>query len=184
LWQSKSEELNTTVNEKDKSLEEIRKKQENILSQAQNYQAKVKDLEAAKGQFSQKNKMLFKDNLLLKRKVESYPRKLYQVALMKNRLLKENAILHYNLGVFYLQRQEYAEAIVEFEKVLQLNPNDAATHYNLGIIYADYMGNRTKAITHFKRYIMGVSKDDKDAERAKKYILTWEAWEDDKVERR
>ncbi|MFH1640650.1 MAG: tetratricopeptide repeat protein, partial [Candidatus Omnitrophota bacterium] len=182
-WQIKTEEFAVAFNEKEKTIEDAKRREENVINQMQNYQAKSKDLEAGKEQLSQKNKMLFKDNMLLKRKLESYPRKLYQIALMKDRLLKENAVLHYNLGVFYLQRQEYNEAIVEFEKVLELNPNDAATHYNLGIVYADYLGNRNKAIMHFKRYIMGASKDDKDAERAKKYILTWEMWEDEKVER-
>ena len=36
---------------------------------------------------------------------------------------------------------------------------------------------------HFKRYLMGAPKDDRDAERAKKYLLTWETWEDEKLEK-
>jgi tetratricopeptide (TPR) repeat protein len=115
--------------------------------------------------------------------MESYPRKLSQVAVLKDRLLKENAVLHYNLGVFHIKRQEYNEAISEFEKTLELNPNDPATHYNLGVIYADFLNNRTKAIMHFKRYLMGAPKDDRDVERARKYLLTWETWEDEKLER-
>jgi len=122
------------------------------------------------------NKMLFKDNKFLKSKINAYVDRLSKSEVLRDRLFKENAVLHYNLGVFYLQRQEYNTAITEFEKVLELNPNDAATHYNLGLIYADYLNNKAKAILHFKRYL-AIEPNDKDAERAKKYILTWEKWE-------
>jgi hypothetical protein len=30
---------------------------------------------------------------------------------------------------------------------------------------------------HFKKYLMSAPPKDKDVERAKKYILTWETWE-------
>ena len=72
------------------------------------------------------------------------------------------------------------EAIAEFEKVLDLNPSDNATHYNLGIIYAEYLNNKPKAILHFKRYLLNASQEDKDTQRAKKYIMTWEKWEEGK----
>jgi tetratricopeptide (TPR) repeat protein len=85
------------------------------------------------------------------------------------------------LRVFYSQKQEYEEPIAEFNKVLELNPNDAASHYNLGLIYAEYLNNKPKAILHFKRYLNVANKTDKDIERAKKYILTWETWEEDKL---
>jgi tetratricopeptide (TPR) repeat protein len=119
------------------------------------------------------------DNKRLAQEIEENARKVSQVALLKDRLIKENAVLHYNLGVVYLQRQEFNEAIGEFQKVLELNPNDAATHYNLGIIYADYLGNKPKAILHFKKYL-ALDPKDKDADRARKYILTWETWQEDK----
>jgi len=63
---------------------------------------------------------------------------------------------------------------------LELNPNDAATHYNLGIIYSEYLDNKSKAIAHFKRYL-AIEPNDKDADKAKRYILTWEKWQDEKM---
>jgi chromosome segregation ATPase len=171
---AKGEELNSALTEKEKNIKEL-------ISRVQNYQLKMAESEATKSQLQDKNKMLFRDNKFFNRKVDIYGRRLAQVALLKDRLLKENAVLHYNLGVFYLQRQEYNEALVEFEKVLELNPNDAATHYNLGLIYAEYIGNKAKAILHFKRYLL-LDPRDKDADKAKKYILTWETWQDEKVE--
>ena len=63
-------------------------------------------------------------------------------------------------------------------------PNDSATHYNLGILYADYLNDRSKAIMHFKRYLESAPKGDKDVDRAKKYILTWELWEQEDLEKK
>ena len=171
---AKGEEANAALTEKEKNIKEL-------ISRVQNYQLRMAESETTKSQTQDKNKMLFRDNKFLNRKVDIYGRRLAQVALLKDRLLKENAVLHYNLGVFYIQRQEYNEALVEFEKVLELNPNDAATHYNLGLIYAEYIGNKAKAILHFKRYLL-LDPKDKDVDKAKKYILTWETWQDEKVE--
>jgi tetratricopeptide (TPR) repeat protein len=181
-WRIKNDEFAVVLQDKEKSIADLKKDEDNVISQVRNSQAKLKELEELNGLLYEKNKILTKDNRLLKQKVESYPRKLYQVALLKDRLLKENAVLHYNLGVYCIQKQEYNDAIAEFDKVLELNPNDAATHYNLGIVYADYLNDKTKAILHFKRYL-AINPNDKDAERAKKYILTWETWEDEKIER-
>ncbi|MFA5157424.1 MAG: tetratricopeptide repeat protein [Candidatus Omnitrophota bacterium] len=171
---SKRDEMNAALMEKEKNIKEL-------VSRVQNYQMKMAESEGTRQQVQDKNKMLFKDNKLLIKKIDVYGRRLAQVALLKDRLLKENAVLHYNLGVFYLQRQEYNDALVEFEKVLELNPNDAATHYNLGLIYAEYIGNKNKAILHFKRYL-NLDPKDKDADKAKKYILTWETWQDEKID--
>ena len=144
--------------------------------QLDGYQDELQRLEDLRNELHERNLLLLRDNKLLKSKVDKYPRKMYQVAVLKDRLLKENAVLHYNLGVFYTQKQDYNNALVEFEKVLELNPNDPATHYNLGVIYAEFLNNKPKAMMHFKRYLASAPKD-KDAERAKKYLLTWEKWE-------
>jgi len=163
---------------------EAQKKQEALAVQVSDKDKAIDDLQARVGDYpalKERNRILFKDNKLFRQKIDGYSRKLYQVAILKDRLLKENAVLHYNLGVYYLQKQQYGEAIAEFEKDLELNPDDAPAHYNLGLIYAEYMDNKPKAIKHFKRYIV-LDPRDKDADRAKKYIMTWEMWQDEKIE--
>ena len=178
MQRKKNEDFAADSEEKDAIIASLRQHENRLLTQAKGCEEKVRALDSEKENLTQRNKTLFHANKFLKEKVEVYPRKLAQVALLKDRLLKENGVLHYNLGVFHIQRQEYSEAIVEFDKVLELTPNDPATHYNLGIVYADYLNDRTKAIKHFKRYLLGTPKDDKDAERAKKYLLIWEKWEE------
>ncbi|MDD5745977.1 MAG: tetratricopeptide repeat protein, partial [Candidatus Omnitrophica bacterium] len=109
--------------------------------------------------------------------LKSIPNKLAELERDVNALRRENNMLHYNLGVFYTQRQEYTLAIDEFNKALKLNANDASTHYNLGIIYSRYIIDETKAVSHFKHYL-ALAPNDKDATRAKEYLLIWGAKDD------
>jgi chromosome segregation ATPase len=173
-WQKNQQELAGEINNKDKSIQDLK-------ASVKEYPSKLDEMKKLNAEIQERNKVLFNDNKLFKKKIDGYSRKLYQVAVLKERLLKENAILHYNLGVFYLQQQQYNEAIREFEKDLEFNPDDAAAHYNLGLIYAEYLDNKPKAIKHFKRYIT-LDPKDKDVDRAKKYVMTWEMWQDDNVE--
>jgi tetratricopeptide (TPR) repeat protein len=85
--------------------------------------------------------------------------------------------MHYNLGVFYTKNKEYPRAIAEFEKSIELNPEDPYAHFNLGYIYAEYLVDRPKAIVNFRKYLSLLKTDDKDADWVKKYILTWQTWE-------
>ncbi|KPK97829.1 MAG: hypothetical protein AMJ95_07125 [Omnitrophica WOR_2 bacterium SM23_72] len=194
-----NEQLANTIKEKDKTVadlldtyktkelvwkNEISQKEaalSKLETDLEDYPSQMDKLKKQNTLLKERNELMFKDNKLFQKKLQGYSRKLYKVALLKDRLLKENAVLHYNLGVYYLQKQQYPEAIREFQKDLELNPNDAAAHYNLGLIYAEYFDDKAKAISHFKRYIT-LDPQDKDADRAKKYILTWEMWQDEKVE--
>ncbi len=45
------------------------------------------------------------------------------------------ASAHYKLGISYLNEQMNQEAFVEFQKAVELNPNDREVHYALGHIY-------------------------------------------------
>jgi tetratricopeptide (TPR) repeat protein len=85
--------------------------------------------------------------------------------------------MHYNLGVFYMREKNYPRAIAEFEKALELTPDDAYAHFNLGYIYAEYVVNRPKAIEHFRNYLRLAKKGDKDVDWVKKYIISWETWQ-------
>lgn len=179
-WEGKISEFESILKEKDKAIGGLKQYQEEIINQSQSQQGNLREMETVLSQLQRKNKILLGDNKMLKKKVAEYPGKFSKLAVLKDRLVKDNSVLHYNLGVFHIQKQEYNEAISEFEKVLDLNPADSATHYNLAIIYAEYLANRPKAILHFKRYLLNAGKGDKDVERANKYIMTWEKWEEGK----
>jgi chromosome segregation ATPase len=91
------------------------------------------------------------------------------------KLPDENATLHYNLSVLYAQNQDYPKAIAELEKVIELKPSDGEAYYNLGVIYGEYLNNRKKAIQYFKKYL-ALSPKDADADRIRKYVLTYETF--------
>ena len=118
-----------------------------------------------------------KKNRGLENKLEDMPRRMAELARENKILVKSTALMHYNLGVFYTQNKDFNRAIPEFEKAVELNPDDSASYFNLGYIYAEHLENRAKAITYFRQFLKLTKKDDKDADWVKRYILTWQTWE-------
>ena len=116
-------------------------------------------------------------NRILEKKAEQMPTRFAEISRQNKTLLKETALMHYNLGVFYTKNKEYTRAVAEFEKSVELNPDDAASYFNLGYICAEYLVNRPKAIGYFRKFLSLVKSEDKDVDWVKKYILTWQTWE-------
>lgn len=48
-----------------------------------------------------------------------------------------NAVTYFNMGVAYVKKRDYAQAIAAYLKSAALNPADARVHYNLGYAYDD-----------------------------------------------
>jgi tetratricopeptide (TPR) repeat protein len=117
-----------------------------------------------------------KKNKAFEKQVIDMPVKFAEVARQNTALVRETANMHYNLGVFYMKQKDYSRAVSEFEKSIELTPDDTYAHFNLGYIYAEYLVSRPKAVEHFRQYLRLAKKDDKDVDWVKKYILTWEAW--------
>jgi chromosome segregation ATPase len=118
-----------------------------------------------------------KKNKALEQEVKNMPSKFTEIARQNKRLIQETSQMHYNLGVFYTKNKQYDRAIVEFEKVIEVDPNDSYAYFNLGYIYAEYVVNRQKAITNFRHYLRLAKSEDKDKDWVKKYLLTWETYE-------
>jgi len=110
-------------------------------------------------------------------KLSESPAKLAELASQNKALTEQTATMHYNLGVFYTRQKEYSRAAVEFQKTIDLKPDDPQAHFNLGYIYAEHIVDRPKAVKHFQEYLQYVKKDDEDVDWVKRYILTWQAWE-------
>lgn len=118
---------------------------------------------------------LKKENKYLAQEATHFPKKFADLARHNRKLVKETADMHYNLGVANIKSKEYGRAIKEFEKVLELKPQDAYANYNLGYIYAEQVVDREKAIKYFQSYLAYAS-DARDANWVRKYILTWQTW--------
>ena len=138
------------------------------------YKRQIKIMTNDLEEIKSKVKRLMHENKILKiRATDKNVTNRSQLIALNKKLLKENAVLHYNQGVFYTQTQNYEKAIEEFLKDIKINPNDAEAHYNLAVIYGEYLEQADKAVAHFKRYIT-LSPNDRDADRARKYMLTYE----------
>jgi eukaryotic-like serine/threonine-protein kinase len=57
---------------------------------------------------------------------------------------------HYELGVFYYRQRRYADAAGEFERVLEITPDNALAHATLGGML-QLLGKDAEAETHLKR---------------------------------
>ena len=117
-----------------------------------------------------------KKNKRLELEALNVPKKFAEIGRQNKILLKDTAQMHYNLGVFYTKNKEYDRAVAEFEKVVEINPDDSYAQFNLGYIYAEYLVNRDKAVEHFRHYLTLAKSDDKDIDWVKKYLLTWETF--------
>ncbi len=116
------------------------------------------------------------ENSQLRRERRAIPKDVTRLAQQHERLIKETADMHYNMGVMFNDNKQYQRALVEFSKVLELRPDDADAVHNLGVIYADYLPNREKSIAYFRRYLE-LNPDASDANWVKQYIASWQAWE-------
>jgi tetratricopeptide (TPR) repeat protein len=174
-----------------KKIAELRRKNTEILKDFRRLESKIKRLEEAKldsaaeaeiyrrqlNDYKKRYEQALKKNRILEKKIAQMPKKFAELARENKILIKQTALMHYNLGVFYTENKQYSRAIAEFEKAIELNPDDPYAHYNLGYIYAEYLVSRPKAIEHFRQYLRLAKTGDKDVDWVKKYILTWQTWE-------
>ncbi len=86
--------------------------------------------------------------------------------------LKREALLHYNLGVYYLKNDRFKEALDEFLESYGIIPDDPDTVYNIGLIYRYYIYDYEKARDYFTQYLKlnPASKDSKVIEKILKEI--------------
>jgi tetratricopeptide (TPR) repeat protein len=165
---------NIALSRSAKQLEDrIKKLQEEKLNndaQQEIYRMQIKE-------FKKRYEKALTRNRALEKKSEQMPTRFAEISRQNKTLLKETALMHYNLGVFYSKNKEYTRAMAEFDKSVELNPDDAASYFNLGYISAEYLVNRPKAIAYFRKFLSLVKTEDKDVDWVRKYILTWQTWE-------
>ena len=88
---------------------------------------------------------------------------------LQESLDKERNDFCYNLGVAYTKARMYDEAIMEYEKALALDPDNAEANYNLGIIYHNVKKDQDKAVVHYRRYLE-ILPDSEDAGEVESWI--------------
>lgn len=119
---------------------------------------------------------LLSEHRTLKKKSERAPEDVTNLAREHERLVKDLADTHYNMGVMFSKRRDYVRASTEFEKVVELKPDDTESYFNLGVIYSEHLPDRERAFRFFQRFL-AMNPKGREAAFAKQYIATWHAWE-------
>ena len=165
----KQMEMQRTLAQKKRELRDVSGKEQKISRES----ARLKDrLGTLQKEYTEE----VSENASLRRRVERLPKDVGSLAREHERLLQDMADTHYNMGVMFAKRRDFVRAAREFQKVVELKPDDAEAHYNLGVIYAEHIPDREKAISFFRRYLSFKPKGE-DANFAKQYLATWQAWE-------
>ncbi|MDP3041239.1 MAG: tetratricopeptide repeat protein [Candidatus Omnitrophota bacterium] len=162
--------IQNSAKRKEDEFDQLRQQKSKLDSENISLKLQLKDCQQGLAEAMKKNKRMWEE-------MQNTPKKFTELARQNKLLIAETAQMHYNLGIFYTKNKQYDRAAVEFEKVIEIDPNNAYAQFNLGYIYAEYLVNRQKAAKHF-RYYLGLAKgDDKDMDWVKKYLLTWEAYD-------
>lgn len=160
----------------EKDLREVRLKYSQASKREQILTRDLGELKDRLGRLQKEYMAKLQENESLRQEVTRLPKDVNTMAKEHERLLKDLADTHYNMGVMFTMKKDFPRAVQEFQKVVELRPDDADAHYNLGIIYAEHLPDREKALAAFRRYLQ-VKPQGQDASYARKYIATWRVWE-------
>jgi tetratricopeptide (TPR) repeat protein len=138
------ERLKTEIEKRIRKISEL----EEGLNQAKK---KLAELEKENKRLTQISE--FTGNVQVKKQEEHIAHLEADLSNARQRMQKQEALLHYNLGVSYMKEKYYDMAIDEYQKALELNPNDPDIHYNLAILYDDCSRNPKRAIQHYQKYL-------------------------------
>lgn len=165
-----------------KDIEELKKANEQLDDKATTLELESKDLADQVASMQALNKTLTEENqTLLSRPTTvvedphvQIPKDVMKIAQDRDKLIRENADLHYNLGVMLSKSGDYKNAAAEFTRAIQLRPDDAYSHFNLGKLYADYLPEKEKAIDYFKTYLR-LQPQAQDSGWVRSFIATFKA---------
>ncbi|MBN1689295.1 MAG: tetratricopeptide repeat protein [Candidatus Omnitrophica bacterium] len=184
--QEENQRMAQKVFEYEQRLEELRKQMtpleldreelHRIQTESRELKKKIQyldKLESRQEQLIKENKEYREQVEVLKSKLKDAVPGLAKASRVSQKMMRENADMHYNLGTIFLHNKRYRESIKEYERVLELRPNDPETHYNLGVLYDDYLKDREKALYHYQKYL-AINPKAPDAKKVESYILSLE----------
>jgi tetratricopeptide (TPR) repeat protein len=83
--------------------------------------------------------------------IEREPEKRFRILKQMAKKYPKEKRVHTSLGLYYSTRNMFSQAIEEYNKALELDPNHGASINQLAYAYAD-MGDFERAIEYFERY--------------------------------
>lgn len=167
--EKKRKQLEASLAKNSRTLDQVAKERASIQQDFAKLKQRYEPLQERYAQ-------LLSDNKTLKRKVERLPGDLADLTREHERLIKDLGDTHYNMGVMFSKRRDFPRAAAEFQKAIELKPDDADAYYNLGVIYAEHLPDRGRATTLLRQYLV-LSPEGAQANWAQQYIASWRAWE-------
>lgn len=89
-----------------------------------------------------------------------------QGIMLMRKILEENpeyGRAHFQMGLFSIQSGQFEKAITRFEKVLELEPENAECLYFLGNAHSN-LGNKAEAISYLEDFVGKTEDEDSKAE--------------------
>lgn len=169
MAKAKNEQSAFELREAQRTLKDLQSRQARTKSDLTSVQERLTGLE-------QRYTGLISQNKTLQYQVAHVPNDVTGLAREHEQLVKEMADTHYNMGLVYVEKDDYVRASKEFEKTLELRPDDGDALYNLGLIYAEHLPDRERATACFRRYLQ-LNPQARDASWVKQYIASWHALE-------
>lgn len=74
------------------------------------------------------------------------------------------AALYNRLGLFYREQARFGQALAMYQQALASDETYARSHRNLAILYELYLGEREKALPHYRRYLELVGGEEREVQ--------------------
>ncbi len=141
--------------ENKKALEKKVSSSKKTLNKAQEGNKKLKKLLAEATALSSKEKNKENDGLkeLIEKKDEEIKFQKEKAEKLQKELKEKESQVHYNLGVNFFDRQDFENAIIEYEKAVEANPSHGPSYYNLGMLYEEYEKDYPGAARYYRQYL-------------------------------
>jgi len=153
--ESKRKEIERTLRNANNEIKELK-------SVKQRTEKSFDKIEGRFGSLQEKYAKLLAENKEMRFRDKHLPRDVTIMAKEHQRLIRNLADTHYNMGVLFSEKDDFVRAVKEYKKVIELRPNDTDALYNLGLIYAEHLPDRTQSMEYFNRYLQ-ISPGSRDA---------------------
>ncbi len=74
------------------------------------------------------------------------------------------------IGEYLEARGEFANAVIQYERALEADPSDSQLRYRVGMLYAEKLGDKERALSHYHIFL-AQAPDDPKAYSIRRYVV-------------
>jgi len=178
--QEKTDELSRQIKEYENKIQVMEKKLTKTEGQLAGLRKKNKEFESSSLKAAQREAGEAEFEEVIAEKEMELKKVNAKVKELQEGLKLKESTIHYNLGVNFFQRQDLENAIIEYKKALEANPNHSSSCYNLGVIYEEHKKDYPQALKYYNQYL-ALSTDKQDIPLVEQWITDLKAKVSDKT---